>query len=170
MWHHKEFDPVVLALWPDGYIARQAQSSLIQAPQKEPLFHHQRLLQFRFAPDKDVRFGGHFFFYLSLNWTSLFLFKKPGKTSFIIILLFQFCRIMYTKEIPAMTFTYILFHGLQTPCEKIAFNARTKIHSQIFRYGKSIFCLPRGPKFLNFFDLCLHWVSMVRSPCFIWFI
>ena len=41
-----------------------------------------------------------FFFYLSLNWTSLFLFKKPGKTSFIIILLFQFCRIMYTKEIP----------------------------------------------------------------------
>ena len=90
MWHHKEFDPVVLALWPDGYIARQAQSSLIQAPQKEPLFHHQRLLQFRFAPDKDVRFGGHFFFYLSLNWTSLFLFKKPGKTSFIIILLYCF--------------------------------------------------------------------------------
>ena len=41
---------------PDGYIAIQAQSSLIQAPQKEPLFHHQSLLQFLFAPDKDVQY------------------------------------------------------------------------------------------------------------------
>ena len=25
-------------------------------------------------------------------------------------------------------------------------------------------CLPHGPKFLDFFDLCLHWVSVVRGP------
>ena len=57
---------VTLSPWhgrTDSYIAKPA--SLIQAPpQKEPLFHHQRLLQFLFALDKDVRFGGHFF---SLN-------------------------------------------------------------------------------------------------------
>ena len=37
-----------------------------------------------------------------------------------------------------------LIHGLRTPREEIAFTARPKIHShsQIFRYGQSIFCLP----------------------------
>ena len=34
-------------------------------------------------------------------------------------------------------------------------------HSQIFRYGQSIFCLPHWPKFSDFFDLCLHRVSVV---------
>ena len=54
-------------------------------------------------------------------------------------------------------------HGLRTPREEIAFTARPKIHShfQIFRYGRSIFCLPHWPKFSYFFDLCLHWVSLV---------
>ena len=28
--------------------------------------------------------------------------------------------------------------------------------------AKAFFCLPRGPKFSNFFDLDLHWVSVVR--------
>ena len=36
------------------------------------------------------------------------------------------------------------------------------LHPQIFRYGRSIFCLPHRPKFSNFFDLFLHWVSVVR--------
>jgi hypothetical protein len=38
-----------------------------------------------------------------------------------------------------------------------------KIHSnsQIFRYGRSMFCCPHRPKFSYFFDLCLHWVSVV---------
>ena len=54
-------------------------------------------------------------------------------------------------------------HGLRTPREEIAFTARPKIHSQIFRYGRSIFCLPHRPKFSDFFDLCLHWVSVVRD-------
>ena len=56
-------------------------------------------------------------------------------------------------------------HGLRTPSEEIALTARPKIHfhSQIFMYGRSIFCLPHRPKFSDFFDLCLHWVSVVRG-------
>ena len=55
-------------------------------------------------------------------------------------------------------------HGLRTPREEIAFTARPKIHShsQMFRYGQSIFCLPHRPNFSNIFDLCLNCVSVVR--------
>ena len=38
---------------------------------------------------------------------------------------------------------------------------KINFHSPIFRYGRSIFCLPDRPKFSDFFDLCLHWVSVV---------
>ena len=31
----------------------------------------------------------------------------------------------------------------------------------MFRYGQSIFCLPHWPEFSYFFDVCLHWVSVV---------
>ena len=43
--------------------------------------------------------------------------------------------------------------------------ARPEINSQsqISRYGLSIFCLPHRPEFTDFFDLCLHWVSVVRE-------
>ena len=43
--------------------------------------------------------------------------------------------------------------------------ARQKIQSQfqIFRYGRSIFCLPHWPNFSDIFDLCHHWVSIVRA-------
>ena len=56
-------------------------------------------------------------------------------------------------------------HKLKTPSEKIAFTVWPKIHShsQIFRYGRSIFCLPHRPNFSDIFDLCLHWVSVVRE-------
>ena len=56
-------------------------------------------------------------------------------------------------------------HGLRTPREEIAFTARPKIQSksQILRYGRSIFCLPHQPNFSDIFDLCLHWVSVVRG-------
>ena len=56
-------------------------------------------------------------------------------------------------------------HGLWTPREEIAFTARPKIQSQsqIFGYGRSIFCLPHRPNFSDIFDLCLHWVSVVRG-------
>ena len=59
-----------------------------------------------------------------------------------------------------------LNHGLRTPREEIAFTSRPKIQSQsqIFRYGGSIFCLPHRPNFSDIFDLCLHWVSVVRVP------
>ena len=29
--------------------------------------------------------------------------------------------------------------------------------------GQSIFCLPHRPKISGFFDLCIHWVSVVRG-------
>ena len=56
-------------------------------------------------------------------------------------------------------------HVLQMPSEEIVFTAQPKIksQSQIFRYGRSIFCLPHQPKFSDFFDLCLHWESVVRE-------
>ena len=59
-------------------------------------------------------------------------------------------------------------HGLRTPGEEIAFTAQQKIkyQSQIFRYGRSIFCLPHRLKILDFFDLCLHWVSVVHVLLF----
>ena len=61
-----------------------------------------------------------------------------------------------------------MYHGLRTPIEEIAFTAQPKINSQsqIFRYAQSIFCLPHQPKFSDFFDLCLHWVSVVRDPIY----
>ena len=61
--------------------------------------------------------------------------------------------------------SYAYRHGLRTPREEIAFTARPKIQSQsqIFRYGGSIFCLPHRPNFSDIFDLCLHWVSVVRA-------
>ena len=60
---------------------------------------------------------------------------------------------------------YMKTHRLRTPGEEIAFTEQPKIHShsQIFSYGRSIFCLPHRPKFPDFFDLCLHWVSVVRE-------
>ena len=60
---------------------------------------------------------------------------------------------------------YDEYHGLRTPREKIAFTAWPKIQSlsQIFMYGRSIFCLPNRPNFSDIFDLCLHCVSVVRE-------
>ena len=57
-------------------------------------------------------------------------------------------------------------HGLRIPSEEIGFTTRPKIKSQSknFRYGRSKFCLPHQPKVSDFFDLCLHWVSVVRAP------
>ena len=50
-------------------------------------------------------------------------------------------------------------HGLQTHREEKAFTVRPKIQSQsqMFWYGRSIFCLPHPPNFSDIFDLCLHW-------------
>ena len=58
-----------------------------------------------------------------------------------------------------------VYPGLPTLREEIAFTAWPKIQSQsqIFKYGRSIFCLPHQPNFSDIFDLCLHWVSVVRG-------
>ena len=71
----------------------------------------------------------------------------------------------YHHNITALTLNGFI-HGLRMPREKIVFTARPKIrsHSQIFRYGRSIFCLPHRPNFSDIFDLCLHWVSLVPEP------
>ena len=47
---------------------------------------------------------------------------------------------------------YVLQHGLWTPGEEIPFTARQKIksQSQIFTYGRSIFCLSNRPKIFRF--------------------
>ena len=59
----------------------------------------------------------------------------------------------------------IQHHELRMPREEITFTARPKIQSQsqIFRYGGSLFCLPHRPNFSDIFDLCLHWMSVVRA-------
>ena len=51
-----------------------------------------------------------------------------------------------------MKYCKYCYHGLRTHCEEIAFTARPKInsHSQIFRYARSIFCLPHRPNFSRF--------------------
>ena len=56
-------------------------------------------------------------------------------------------------------------HGLRMPSKEIVFTLRPKIHShsQISRYSRRRFCLPHQLKFSDFFDLCLHWVSLVRG-------
>ena len=53
-------------------------------------------------------------------------------------------------------------HGPRMPREENLFTEQPKIHShpKIFKYGRSIFCLPHHPTFLDIFDLCLHWLSL----------
>jgi hypothetical protein len=71
----------------------------------------------------------------------------------------------YIENQNKYVFTHSIDHGLRTPGEEIAFTAQPKIKSQskMFLYGRSIFCLPHRPKISDFFDLCLHWVSVVRG-------
>ena len=56
------------------------------------------------------------------------------------------------------------YYGLRTPTEEIAFRAQPKIQSQsqLFWYGRRMFCLPHRPNFSDIFDLCLHWASVLR--------
>jgi hypothetical protein len=73
-------------------------------------------------------------------------------------------RALVCAAVQCMMF-YSRYHGLRTTGKEIAFTTRPKVnsHSQIFKYGRSIFCLPHQPKFSDFFDLCFHWVSVVRG-------
>ena len=60
-------------------------------------------------------------------------------------------------------------HGLRRPREELVFTTQPKIQSQsqIFRYGRSIFGRPHWPNFSDIFDLCLHWVSVVRAAQYV---
>ena len=71
------------------------------------------------------------FFFISIHY-------KHGKSNF-------FC---YRRNLNGKT------HGLRVPREEIALTSWPKInsHSQIFRYGQNIFCLPHPRKFSDFFD------------------
>ena len=79
------------------------------------------------------------------------------------------CYLLTSPALPGLSSPHNNFnvpkHGLRTPGEKMVFTARPKIQSQsqIFRYGRSIFCLPHRPNFSDNFDLFLHWVSVVRD-------
>ena len=65
-------------------------------------------------------------------------------------------------------------HGLRMPREEIAFTALPKIQSQsqIFRYGRSIFCLPHRTNFSDIFIGCLMvdrisvWLNTMRAMMF----
>ena len=70
---------------------------------------------------------------------------------------FQRCFLRYAlalSELPPTTDTQ---KGNSLHCM-----VENSTQSQIFRYGRSIFCLPHRPNFSNICDLCLHWVSVVR--------
>ena len=70
----------------------------------------------------------------------------------------------------------ILNYGLRTPSEEIALSPWPKIKPQsiIFRYGRSIFCLPHRHKISDFFDSCLQQFSLVRflnnELCLVFFV
>jgi hypothetical protein len=63
------------------------------------------------------------------------------------------CYLLTSPALPGLSSPHNNFnvptHGLRTPGEKMVFTARPKIQSQsqIFRYGRSIFCLPQCPNF-----------------------
>ena len=83
-------------------------------------------------------------------------------TKTIFMKTYFYCR----KQNTSFESPHHMNHGIPTPGEEIAFTtARPKIksQSQIIRYCQSIFCLPHWPKFSDFFDLCLHWVSLVHE-------
>jgi hypothetical protein len=83
----------------------------------------------------------------------------------------KFCYLIVDAHIENVSSPVGNSHGLRTPREEIAFTARPRIHShsQIFRYGGSIFCLPHRPNFSDIFDLWLHWVSVVRGNSYIFY-
>ena len=93
------------------------------------------------------------------NWVSAAVNKQDDKIRGVV---FNSSRLEFSKN---QFHTHGTIHGLRTPGKENAFIAGPKIHShsQIFRYGRSIFFQPHWPKFSDFFNSCLHWVSVVRG-------
>ena len=94
--------------------------------------------------------------------TTCFTALLVNYSGWLAIHLLPWTKSCFTRFTPAND----IVHGLRTPREEIAFTARPKTpsQSQIFRYGGSIFSLPHRPNFSDVFDLCCHWVSVVRNP------
>ena len=79
--------------------------------------------------------------------------------------LFEILIWIMKKSAPCDMQWYDIKHVLWTPREEIAFTAQPKIpsQSQIFRYNRNMVCCPHWPNFSDIFDLCLHWMSIVRN-------
>ena len=68
-----------------------------------------------------------------------------------------------TQEVPLLRNYYRSFRPpgaclLEATDYECPMRKSPSLQSQSFRYGQSIFCLP---KFSDFFEFCLHWVSVV---------
>jgi hypothetical protein len=121
---------------------------------------------FYFLFHLQYQFRRRFFVKKTLFFSFNILFPKimPNFDDLSLINWFYFFPIKYVDSWPKILLCRT--HGLRTPGEEIAFTARPEIksQSQIYRYGRSIFCLPHRPKISVFlFFLCLHWVSVVRG-------
>ena len=115
-------------------------------------------------------------FWFLINWkeTQAFCFTKSWCHMYqIIIFLWLATRPTTNPDILLQMFNSAIW-STSCPClstrttdaqRRSRFTTRPKIQSQsqIFRYGQSIFCLPHRPNFSDIFDLCLHWVSVVRA-------
>ena len=109
-----------------------------------------------------------FIYLVLLNWVNTKVKEHYRHWKKIIIIglgVGGYVTTTFNCNISSFYVIYVPDHGLKTPLEEIAFNPRPKIyfHSQIFRYNRSMFGLPYRPKYSDFFDLCLHWVSVVRD-------
>jgi phosphatidylglycerophosphate synthase len=94
------------------------------------------------------------------NYINKSSFEKSGSTVYVVLMYYiYFIYILLQREIFLDFILAVYAYGLRTPREEIAFTARPKIKSQ--SQILSIFCLPHWPKTSDFFDLCLHWVSVV---------
>ena len=95
-------------------------------------------------------------------WVILKIFSDDASQCLVFFSLINKCKKRYQRQSTICAWDD-KWHGLRTPGEEIAFTARPKInsHSQIFRYGQSIFCLPHRPKLSE-----LHCVSVVRDMVF----
>ena len=87
--------------------------------------------------------------------------KLTGSWSILWKKLYSKCNLSKSK----FEGKFVIHTDYRRPERKFTDKLKIHSHSLIFRYGRSIFCLPHRPKFSDFFDLCLHLVSMVRGRC-----
>ena len=93
------------------------------------------------------------------------ILKASLKSRMKILITFQPKQLLINCIVSKLSCYYIYhcFYGLQTPREKFTAWPKIQSQSQIFRYGRSMFCLPHRPNFSDIFDLSFHWVCVVRA-------